>query len=204
MRDGKDWAADVGSLLGGLGKNLAGVAAQALHAVLGMEPFEILAYRGYGNASRSHIYGRVIEKREIGASTETDSVLKNLYNTYRRADSDPLPFARLRVEYGDVTAEFKADNEGFFGGWIESATPAKTTDEWREYSVELLRSVSSPPSEAQTAPATVKGTGEILIPPATARFGVISDLDDTVIQSRVSNFLLAARTVMLGNARTRL
>jgi len=33
---------------------------------------------------------------------------------------------------------------------------------------------------------------------------VISDLDDTVIQSRISNFLQAVRTVMLGNARTRL
>ena len=45
---------------------------------------------------------------------------------------------------------------------------------------------------------------EVLVPPPSARFGVISDLDDTVIQSRVSNFLQAARTVMLGNARTRL
>ncbi len=44
----------------------------------------------------------------------------------------------------------------------------------------------------------------MLVPPATATFGVISDIDDTVIQSRVSSFLLAARTVMLGNARTRL
>jgi phosphatidate phosphatase APP1 len=35
-------------------------------------------------------------------------------------------------------------------------------------------------------------------------FGVISDLDDTVIQSRITSFLQAVRTVMLGNARTRL
>jgi Uncharacterized conserved protein len=44
----------------------------------------------------------------------------------------------------------------------------------------------------------------MLVPPPSVRFGVISDIDDTVIQSRVSNFLLAARTVLLGNARTRL
>jgi phosphatidate phosphatase APP1 len=50
----------------------------------------------------------------------------------------------------------------------------------------------------------VKNKGELLVPPTTARFGIISDLDDTVIQSRVSSFLVAARTVMLGNARTRL
>src|SRR4029450_12845404 len=50
----------------------------------------------------------------------------------------------------------------------------------------------------------VDGKGEIPIPPSTARFPRVSDIDDTVIQSRVSNFLQAARTVMLGNARTRL
>jgi phosphatidate phosphatase APP1 len=53
------------------------------------------------------------------------------------------------------------------------------------------------------APAAV-GTGEVLVAPPTARFGVVSDIDDTVIQSRVTSFLQAARTVMLGNARTRL
>ena len=47
--------------------------------------------------------------------------------------------------------------------------------------------------------------GEVLVaPPARRRSASISDLDDTVIQSRVTSFLQAVRTVMLGNARTRL
>jgi len=44
----------------------------------------------------------------------------------------------------------------------------------------------------------------VLVPSGAATFGVISDLDDTVIQSRITSFLHAVRTVMLGNARTRL
>jgi phosphatidate phosphatase APP1 len=201
MTDPKDWAADVTSLAAGLGKNLLGVAAHVVHAVVGTEPFEIIAYRGYGNRARAHVYGRVIEKREIGASTGADSVLKNLYNTYRRADSDPLPMAHVVVEYADTRLEMNADNEGFFGGWIELATPTTNDDEWQKYSVELTRQASA---DTATAPLAVKGSGEIIVPPRTARFGVISDIDDTVIQSRVSNFLQAAKTVMLGNARTRL
>jgi phosphatidate phosphatase APP1 len=50
----------------------------------------------------------------------------------------------------------------------------------------------------------VTATGLLRVVEAAAAFGVISDLDDTVIQSRVANFLQAVRTVMLGNARTRL
>jgi phosphatidate phosphatase APP1 len=201
MSEPKDWAADVGSLVSGLGKNLLGVAARVIHAAVGAEPYEILAYRGYGNGVRAHVYGRIIEKRDIRASTDADSVLKNLLNTYRRADSDPLPFAQLKVDYAGSTLEMKADNEGFFGGWIEIEKPITTEDEWLEYRVELVPRVRADPA---VAPLAVKGSGEILVQTPTARFAVISDLDDTVIQSRVSNFLQAARTVILGNARTRL
>ncbi len=203
MSETKDWAADVGSLVAGLGKNLLGVAARVIHAAVGVEPFEILAYRGYGNGIRAHVYGRVIERRDIGASTDTDSTLRNLFNTYRRADSDPLPFARVKVEYADSESEMKADDEGFFGGWIDIEKPVTEKEEWQGYKAELLP-LTTTDVPAATAPLPVSGSGEILVPPGTARFCVISDIDDTVIQSRVSNFLQAARTVMLGNARTRL
>jgi phosphatidate phosphatase APP1 len=220
----KDWAADVGSLLGDLGNKLIGVAASVAHSALGDEPFQVLPYRGYGNGNRAWIYGRVVEKRSLEASTDADSVLRNLLNTYRRADSDPLPFATVTVEYAGSKDERKADNEGFFGGWIEPDKPATDGDEWQDYKVELTSTArpggGSSVVTADTDPSgarsnadlstshadadTAKATGDILVPPPTARFCVISDLDDTVIQSRVSNFLLAARTVMLGNARTRL
>lgn len=193
----KKWAVDVTSLLGDLGKEVAGAAARVVHAAFGDEPFEILAYRGYGDGRRAFVHGRVIEKRVIGSSTDSDSKLRNLFNTYRRADSDPLPFAKVKAEYDGATIEMKADDEGFFEGWVEADKTDLDGAEWRKCSMELL----SPPD-----PATQKvtGEGEILVPPASARFCIISDIDDTVIQSRVSNFLVAARVVILGNARTRL
>jgi phosphatidate phosphatase APP1 len=44
----------------------------------------------------------------------------------------------------------------------------------------------------------------ILIPAATAVYGIISDMDDTVLQSEVTSFIRAASMVLLENARTRL
>ena len=192
----KDWAARVDSLLGELGKNI-NAATQAARSLFDEDPLEILAYRGYGSPGRAHVYGRVLEKRGVSTSTDDDSTIRNLLNTLRRAESDPLPFANVKVNYGKAASEMRADDEGFFGGWIDVDPPLLVEEEWREYEVEL----ASPHSPAT---ASVKGKGEILVPPPSARFGIISDIDDTVIQSRVSNFLLAARTVMLGNARTRL
>lgn len=193
----KNWAADVGPLLSGLGKEVAGAAARVAHAAFGDAPFEIVAYSGYGNAVRAHVYGRVLEKRNVGASTDADSTLRNLLHTYRRAEADPLGLADVTLEYAGKTTAMKTDDEGFFGGWIELDTPVDGDKEWHEYSVELVS-----PRRSETD--NVKGSGEVLVASSSARFAVISDLDDTVIQSRVSNFLQAARTVMLGNARTRL
>jgi phosphatidate phosphatase APP1 len=192
----RSWTARFESLFGEVRKNVSG-AARAVRSVLDDDPFELLAYRGYGTAARAHVYGRALEVRNVSASTDADSTLRNLLNTYRRAESDPLPFARVTVEYADTSATMNADDEGFFGGWIDLPQPIADDKEWNNYEVSLVAPVRS-------GVDTVTATGEILVPPPTARFGVISDIDDTVIQSRVSNFLQAARTVMLGNARTRL
>jgi phosphatidate phosphatase APP1 len=161
------------------------------------DPIELLAYRGFGNAGRAIVYGRVLEKRNVSLSSDSDSTFRNLLNTYRRAEADPIPFARLSLEYASASTALTADDEGFFNAWIDLAQPLSGNDEWKEYKVTLV---------APTHPGgpAVSGSGEVLVPPSTAQFGVISDIDDTVIQSRVSNFLQAARTVMLGNARTRL
>lgn len=191
-----DWNARIDSLLGKVRKQVGG-AARAIGSALHNDPFELLAYRGYGNATRAHVHGRAVEVRNVGTSTDSDSLLRNLLNTYRRADSDPLPFASVTVKYANVTTTMKADDEGFFSGWIELEQPVSGDGEWNEYKVRIESAVHS---DVHTGVAT----GEILVPPPSARFGVISDIDDTVIQSRVSNFLQAARTVMLGNARTRL
>ncbi len=170
---------------------------RAIRSVLGRDPIQILAYYGYGNAARAHVQGRVLEVRNVSTTTDSDSVFRNLLNTYRRAEADPIPSASVNVEYAGSTVSMTADDEGFFSGWIDLHEPLSGDGEWHEYKACLLAPLY-PDVKASD------GTGEILVPPKTARFGVISDIDDTVIQSRVSNFLQAARTVMLGNARTRL
>ena len=192
----RDWLGEIDSLLGEVDRNVRGVA-RAVRSAFDEGPYEVLTYRGFGDASHAHVYGRAQENRGVGKSTDTDSVVVNLLNTYRRADSHPLPFAELAVAFGGVTQAVKADDEGFFSCRVDLPTSVDPTGEWAEYAVDLL-------APARPGVDRPRCKGEVLIPPASARFAVVSDIDDTVIQSRVSNFLLAARTVILGNARTRL
>jgi phosphatidate phosphatase APP1 len=158
--------------------------------------YEIAAYRGYANETRALVQGRVQEARAIPPATATDSVWRNLLNTYRRIDADPLPQAKVRISIGDAEHEVVADDEGFIRAWIELRTPLPATEPWHPVELELVNSSSGEPRVRTTAAVRVLTGGP--------SFGVISDLDDTVIQSRITSFLQAVRTVMLGNARTRL
>ena len=159
-------------------------------------PYEITPYRGYGTSSRVLVHGRVIESRKIAPATVTDTLWRNLINTYKRIDSDPLPRARVQVRVGGVDRELVADDEGFFRDWIDLPSPIESVAGWNSAELALRAPREGHPETRASAP--------IRLPAGTETFGVISDLDDTVIQSRITSFLQAVRTVMLGNARTRL
>ena len=190
-----DWTGRLDSLLGELDAQLRG-AASAVRRAFDDAPHELLLYRGYGNASVAWVHGRAVERRGVDPSSDSDSTLRNLLNTYRRVNSDSLGGARLALRVRGSMTPLVADNEGFFGGRV-AAPAGDGADEWQPYEAELLL-----PTSPGGTPVTA--SGQFLVPPPGARFGVISDIDDTVIQSQVSNFLQAARTVVLGNARTRL
>ena len=192
----RNWLGEIDSLLGEIDRTVRG-AARTVRLAFDDGPFEVLAYRGFGNATSAYVYGRAQETRGVGPSDPSHSALDNLMNTYRRAQSHPLAFADLTVTFGSSSVKLKADDEGFFTARLDLAAPLSTSSEWNAYHVDLL-------APSRPGLDRARQTGEILIPASSARFGVISDIDDTVIQSRVSNFLEAARTVILGNAHTRL
>lgn len=192
----RNWLGEIDSLLGEIDRTVRG-AARTVRSAFDDGPFEVLAYRGFGNATSAYVYGRAQETRGVGPSDPSHSALDNLMNTYRRAQSHPLAFADLTVTFGSSSVKLKADDEGFFTARLDLAAPLSTSSEWNAYHVDLL-------APSRPGLDRARQTGEILIPASSARFGVISDIDDTVIQSRVSNFLEAARTVILGNAHTRL
>lgn len=175
----------------------AETAADLAGMSIGSDPYQIVAYRGFGTTRRVLVHGRVLECENVAPATEKDSLRANLLNTLKRIASDPIAGARVRVTVGTETRELVSDAEGYFREWIDLSEPIVPTEAWYKINLDLL----SPLREGHDQ---VTATGLLQIPPGTPAYGVISDLDDTVIQSRISNFLQAVRTVMLGNSRTRL
>ncbi|HET9226205.1 MAG TPA: phosphatase domain-containing protein [Thermoanaerobaculia bacterium] len=156
------------------------------------DPLQILPYRGFGTPQKFLIQGRVLQDEPVGAAGENDTIWKNLGNTWKRFESDEVPHARLLVRGPGWERELAADEEGYFQEHIEPAVPLDP-GRWHEVEFDLLHPETG-----------VNATGPVLIPPDDAEFGVISDIDDTVLETGVTRKLAMARTVFLNNARTRL
>jgi phosphatidate phosphatase APP1 len=161
-----------------------------------LDPFEILPYRGHGTARELFLRGRVLEERGITRSGQHDTPWDNLRNMARRFASDEVPRARVRTTFGDVRLETVADEEGFFEVSVELPEPLTGPTRWHPVELELLHP-HSPGGKR------VRSTGQVLVPTG-ADFGVISDIDDTVVRSSATNVLKMAWIVLLNNAHTRL
>jgi phosphatidate phosphatase APP1 len=160
-------------------------------------PIQIVPYLGYGCASKIYIKGRVLEDKKVSLSTENDSRWRNFRNAWKRFESDEIPGARVCVLLNDISEEIVTDSEGYFDGILWPSPPLSTDRLWHQVQIELL----SPQYPSQ---GKVFADEMVMVPPHTARFGVISDMDDTVIQTNATSLLRMAKNVLLGNARTRM
>lgn len=158
--------------------------------------FEILPYRGHGTAHRLFLRGRVLEESGITRSSQNDTFWNNLRNMVRRFGSDEIAGARVRASFRGVQAVVVADPEGFFDVRLELDEPVDGSGGWHGMRLDLVGPASPGGGE-------VGSTGQVLVP-SRARFGVISDLDDTVVHSSATNVLKMAWIVVRNNAHTRL
>jgi phosphatidate phosphatase APP1 len=161
-----------------------------------LDPFEILPYRGHGTPRELFLKGRVLEEAGITRAGQDDTVWQNVRNMTRRFASDEVAGARVGASFGGLRVETKADVEGFFEVGLRLPEPLDGQAGWYPVELELL----SPPSPGG---GRVESTGQVLVPQG-ARFGVISDLDDTVVRSSATNVLKMAWIVLRNNAHTRL
>ncbi len=167
------------------------------HRLNWLDEVKILPYRGHGTPTALYVRGRVLEKKGITPSTQTDPAWRNLLNMYRRFSSNAIPNARVCVRFRDQAVETCTDANGFFNARIEPARPLDQTRVWHEIELELIEPVfaGQPPVEA---------TAHVLVPPPSARFGVISDIDDTIVKTEATHLLRMLRLTLLNNAYTRL
>lgn len=158
-----------------------------------LDPIQILVFRSFGTPDILHLRGRVIERKGTEGTTEESSTWQNILNNLHRLESDEIPGARLRAHFQGRQWETTTDGEGYFVFDIDPVEPLPPG--WHEVELELVESVGEPEKR--------RVRESVLIPSPDAEFAVISDLDDTVIETHSTELFEQIAIIFGQGARDR-
>jgi len=152
----------------------------------------VAAYRGYVSGGIAHIRIRVTEMPAVPDSTELVADPKVVRTNLRRFVALSFPGVRLRILFLNEQVDVVTDRHGYATAHLpaEGLAPG-----WHEY-----HAVTIPDDPDETPHIT---TGEVVLPDPDAPFAVISDIDDTVLRTGLTEGLVAVRQTLLGSAATR-
>lgn len=165
------------------------VGAYAQPAAADEERALIVLYDGYGTTGRARLWGRVLEDKGVVSTRSPKSLWRRVRRTFSVFESDEIPYARVELSVAGKTARVKADEEGLFRLELTGELP--------------------PGEHSVTAKLLSKRTFRVaggklrVYRPARRkrRIAVISDIDDTVLDSRVGSKLRLLWRTLSGSAR---
>lgn len=193
MTTHEPWPAHVGHYLRTLAIDVddhIDTARKRLHIKFGFDrPRHITAYRACTDGKTVELTGRVLGRPPAGICNADDRWWDNLLNTYRRFNASDVPDLPLVARFRNATAHTVTDDEGYYRVTLPVEGGASDRA-WENASVSLEDgSLLTPQPVLQVDPG--------------ARIGIISDIDDTVLQSSITDWKTAAQLAFLHNARTR-
>lgn len=149
------------------------------------DPLQIIAFQTYGTPKHLYLRGRAIEDESI--NLEQRGAFKLLFNAWKRFETDEIKFAKLRIKIGDDKYYYvKTDSNGYFllDEKVEDLSNYTNSEGWinLEFSYQKEQLTRTIQSEN-------KFPGEMLIPSSKASFGVISDIDDTILHTGLTSIL---------------
>ena len=157
--------------------------------------FRIETYLGHGGPRGVVVRGRVLDDAPPDEAVEGEGVGASVLRMLRHFATDELPGVPLRVTVAGASVEVETDAEGYFLARLDPE-PGTLTSPWATGSVELVGDY-----RGTTGPHTTPFDARV--PELDARFGVISDVDDTILETGVQRVGHMVRQTFTGSAITR-
>ncbi len=145
----------------------------------------INTYFGYGTNTLFRATGRALEDENIDFSAN-QGVFKTLRNIYRQFESDEIRNTPIVLTLPDGhIIEAITDQEGYYHLELDISTSSKylNNEGWITYTVAYKKD-----SIDKKINNNNSFSSHMLIPSKEADFGVISDIDDTILHTGVASF----------------
>lgn len=149
------------------------------------DKLQIISFQTYGTKSHLYLRGRALEDEEIDLSEK--GFFNLIQNTWKRFETDEIKNTDIKVTLpNDEVISAKTDKDGYYLIDGASADLASITNSegWLNFEVSYVDAVLKREILHQN-----RFPGEMLIPSENADFGVISDIDDTILHTGVVSSL---------------
>ncbi|MBI6119465.1 App1 family protein [Salegentibacter maritimus] len=147
----------------------------------------ITPYRSYATHSRLYIKGRVLDNEPLKIIKDAN-IFRTIKTTYKQFDTFEIPDAQVDLLLpGKVPATTKTNAEGYFlfdNDIKQNLAQYADAEGWLDYKLYYRG-----PMGKKTQLLENPFTGSFLIPDPEAEYGVISDIDDTILHTGVTSFL---------------
>lgn len=156
-------------------------------SILAKPIVRLATYRSYGTRSHLYLLGRALDDDKLEIKEE-QSFFYTLRNTYKQFDTDEIANVDILAELPDSSRLMARTNaEGYF---LFNKTTSMDLKAYADEEGWLpIKLAFAGPVKNAIISANNSFPAELLIPPVTAEFGVISDIDDTILHTGVTSFL---------------
>jgi phosphatidate phosphatase APP1 len=138
----------------------------------------------------------VLRDRKIGISKSEDNKWKNFKKMYKRFLTWEIPGVRVKAVLDSISQTATTDDGGYFEFQMILPVPMMASAPWQEIELELLDNVVKRQN-------SVKAVNMVFVPSENVNFGVISDIDDTIVPTGTARLWEMLKTTFLGNAYSR-
>ncbi|MFW6257514.1 MAG: App1 family protein [Prolixibacteraceae bacterium] len=162
------------------------------------DPVIIYPYRGYANGYKAQIHGRILEKERMIHEEQVaeDTLWNNVRKIWKRYESDEIPGVALEGEFFGIKSKTRSDEEGYFTLVFEGLEKEELADGWHKAKIRI----TDMPFDVEYEETAI---GEILNSSQQNEFGIISDVDDTIIKSHAMNLIKKLRILITKNVKNR-
>ena len=157
----------------------------------------IMPYKGFGNDKEIYFVVRVIRDRKIGFSNVKDRRWKNFRKMYKRFMTWEIPGVRIKATFYGNEVVAITDNEGYAEFQIAVPKFLPITNKWQEVHLEILNQIIPKQGKVHTV-------NKIFMPSEHLEYGIISDIDDTIVPTGATRIWEMIKTTFLGNAHSRI
>lgn len=149
------------------------------------DKLQIINFQSYGSANRLYVRGRAIEDENI--DLDQKGFFNLIKNTWKRFETDEIKNAPLKITFSNgETVEGTTDGDGYYliDENIEGLQDLANDEGWVKFELSFGNTNLKREILLQN-----RFPGEMLIPCKQAKFGVISDIDDTILHTGVVSSL---------------